>query len=255
MFSAQQLCSLRFNQTVLNHDYLKLIDLPMKKLTGMLSLAALAVGTLQAQDLSVTTTFAWESSYVFRGDQLAEETFMPALDLSYGGAYAGIWAALPAGDDDPNEVDFYGGYGFAVSELVSGDVGFSYYTYPDSEDDFGDGATFEIYGGVSFDVPLEPSLYLYYDFDLESFTAEGSLGHTYAVSEVSDVALSGYVGQVEPDEGDGYTYYGVTVSFDYTLNDAVSASAYVNWAGASEDLMSDGDSNEVWFGFSVSAGM
>jgi len=229
----------------------------MKKLTVMLSLAALGASAMQAQEeLSVTTTFAWESSYVFRGAQLAEETFMPGLDLAYGAWYGGIWAAMPADDDDANEVDFYTGYGFAISDTASADIGITYYSYPSSSDEFldGDVNTTEIYAGLSFEVPFSPSIYVYYDFDLENFTVEGSGGYSWEVSEAAAVDLSLYLGHVSVDTGDDYTYYGAGLSYGYTFNDSVGGSIYANWAGASEDLMYDGDDNEVWFGFSVTAG-
>jgi len=240
----------------------------MNKLPAILSALVAGASISSAEELSVSTTFAWESQYVFRGVGFAEDFFAPAVDVSYGGAYFGIWAALPVDTIYGNEVDYYGGYGFGLSETVSLDLGFTYYTFPDAAEDFfdSDTNTFEIYAGTSFETVLSPSIYLYYDFDLETFTAEGSFGHSFEVSETASIDLSGYLGYVDPDGGDDSTYYGIGTSYNVAVNDAVGFSIFANWAGSSEDTLGlDGvdamgdfiydDDNELWFGFSVSAGM
>src|SRR5690606_22332390 len=103
---------------------------------------ALALGAtalpaqMDMEDLSMSVTFGWESEYVFRGVQRADEIYAPSIDFSMGGAYAGVWAALPVDDDGVlgggHETDFYAGYGLALSDLVSLDLGVTYYTYNNS---------------------------------------------------------------------------------------------------------------------------
>lgn len=215
---------------------------------------ALATAASAQDEISVTTTFAWESSYVFRGVQYAEESFMPGLDVAIGGAYFGIWAALPAGAE-ANEVDFYAGYGADVADGVSLDFGVTHYTFPSSGADIGeDGATTEIFAGAALDLPVSPSLYVYYDFDLEAFTFEGSIGHSIEIDEKTTFDLSGAVGYVSPDGGDSYTYILASAGFGYAFNDYASGSVYANYSSASEDMMFDGGSDEFWFGFSVTGG-
>lgn len=225
----------------------------MKKTIAILAAVVAGTSFAGAQELSISTTVAWESDYVFRGVGLAEEYFAPAIDISYGDFYAGIWAALPVDSEFGNEVDYYAGYGFGLSETVSADVGFTYYTYPDAGDDFFDSDvnTFEIYGGVSFEAPLSPAAYVFYDFDLEALTLELSGGHSVEVSEKGTVDLTGFLGYVDADGFDWY-YYGLGASLTHSFTDNASASVFVNWYGSEEDTIM-GDDNELSFGVSFTA--
>ncbi len=230
----------------------------MKKTTAIVS--ALLAGTVFAsaqEDLSVSVSLAYETDYIFRGAQFAEDYFAPAVDITYGDMYAGIWAALPTDSEYEDEVDFYAGYGFEVSDTVSGDVGFTYYTFPDSADGLFDGDvnTFEIYTGLSFEAPLSPSVYVFYDLDLEALTIETSAGHSWEVSESTAIELAGYLGYVDASGADSYLYYGAGVSYSIAISESASASIGVNWYGVDEDgMMYDGDDNKVTVGASVSMG-
>lgn len=235
----------------------------MKKNLFALGAAALmAVPALSAQDeLSVTSSLALESSYMFRGVKLAEITYFPSVDVAYGNAYAGLWAALPTDTDESNEVDLYAGYGFALSDLVSLDVGLTYYNYPSADDVPGViDETLEFYAGVAFDAPLSPSVYVYYDKDLEVLTFEGSAGYSFELAEDVTFDLSGAIGYATSDEDgyEDYSYAVATAGFSYTINDAASVSIYGSYSVASEDYdaTSDwkADDNELWFGVSVSTG-
>lgn len=227
----------------------------MKKLTALIAASAASVSIAQAQELSISSTFSWESDYVFRGVQLAEEYFAPAVDISYGDAYAGIWAALPVDSQFGNEVDFYAGYGLGLSETVSADIGFTYYTYPDAGSDFFDDVnTFEVYGGLSFEAPLSPSVYAFYDLDLEVLTFEASAGHSAVVSDSGSFDISAYVGYVDPNEGDTYTYYGTSVGYTLAFTDNAAFSLGLNWYSSSEDFMYDGDSDALTVSTSFTAG-
>jgi uncharacterized protein (TIGR02001 family) len=230
----------------------------MKKTTVLLAAAVAGASISGAEELSISSTFAWESDYIFRGVQLAEEYFAPSVDLSYGNFYAGIWAALPFDDDSYNygsEVDYYVGYGFGVSETVSGDVGFTYYTY-DGQDDFFDSDvnTFEIYGGLSFEAPFSPAVYAFYDFDLEAFTLELSGGHSVEIDETSSMDFGLYLGFVDAD-GAEWTYYGASAAYVYAFTDSASASVGLNYYGADEDAIDMGtDDNAFTFSVSFTAG-
>ncbi|HSH09316.1 MAG TPA: TorF family putative porin [Oceanipulchritudo sp.] len=214
----------------------------MKKITAILASVVAMTSIAGAQELSVSTTLAWESDYIFRGVRLADEYFAPSVDISYGDFYAGIWAALPveaakADGTDATEVDFYAGYGIGLNETISADIGFTYYTYPQSSDEFFDTSnTFEIYAGLSFEAPLSPAVYVFYDFDLEALTLEASGGHTVEVSEEGSVDVTVYLGYVEPDVDSGYYYYGAGVAYNYAFTENASASIGVNYYGSEEGL-------------------
>lgn len=99
------------------------------------TIASLIVATLlgasavQAQ-LSISTAIDFETEYIFRGLQLADESIMPSIDFAYDSFYFGIWSAQPITKSQDNEIDFYGGVGFDLSEGVSVDFGVTLYYYP-----------------------------------------------------------------------------------------------------------------------------
>ncbi|MGA1205505.1 MAG: TorF family putative porin [Opitutales bacterium] len=232
----------------------------IKNTTAIVAAILAGASFASAQELSVSTAVAYESDYIFRGVRYADEFIAPSIDISYGDFYAGIWAALPvdspetAGDIE-SEVDFYAGYGFGLSETVSADVGFTYYTFPNEADGLidGDVNTFEIYGGLSFEAPLSPAVYAFYDFDLKAFTLEVSAGHSVEVSETTSVDFSAYLGWVDAD-GYDYLYYGAGASYVVALAENASWSIGVNYYGADEAMEADGSKNKITLSTSFSAG-
>lgn len=235
----------------------------MKKITVILAASVAGATIAGAQELSVSTGVAWETDYIFRGVQLAEEYFAPSVDVSYGDFYAGMWAALPVDAEFANEIDFYAGYGFGINETVSGDFGVTYYTYPEggSADD-----TVEAYAGLSFETDLSPAIYVFYDFDLEDFTIEASVGHTVELSEEGSVDMSAYLGWREfGDDVAGisdHTYYGAGVAYNYAFTENASFSIGLNWYANSEDTIGEDvalgvgldDDNEFTISTSITAG-
>ncbi len=237
----------------------------MKKTSAILAAAVAGASLASAQELSITTTVAWESEYIFRGVQLAEEYFAPSIDLKYGDFYAGIWSALPVdstwrnGQKLANEVDYYAGYSPAIDDKISLDFGFTYYTYPNLSDKFFDSDvnTFEIFAGVNFEVPMSPALYAFYDFDTKAFTLEASGGYSWEIDENSTVDLSLHLGWVDPDDIDSYFYYGAGVAYNYAFTDKASVKLFVNWYGCEEDFMGSktvDNSNKISYGVSFTAG-
>ena len=229
----------------------------MKRKFNILVLASLlSISTLSAQDLSISSTFAFESEYVFRGVQFADESFQPAVDLSYGDFYVGIWANEPIVDGVGfnNEVDFYTGYGFALADWLSADVGFTYYWFP--EDPNASSYSREIYGGLAADVEFAPSVYIYYDFDLKGLTIQGSAGHSFALSETNEnmsLDIGVYIAAVFFDTGFGtdYTYFGGSIDWSYAFSDSSAFSIGMRISGTNLD---DSRNGNAWWGATFSAG-
>ena len=218
------------------------------------TIASLIVATLlgasavQAQ-LSISTAIDFETEYIFRGLQLADESIMPSIDFAYDSFYFGIWSAQPITKNQDNEIDFYGGVGFDLSEGVSVDFGATLYYYPETP---GDNETIEIYGGFSFDVPVAPSVYLYYDFDLDTFTLEGSVGHSVPLNEDASFDLGAHVGWVNPKGGDSAIYYGATADISYAFSENASGSIGVRASG--NDFAGVTKDSNFWIGMTFSAG-
>lgn len=250
----------------------------MKTTLIIAGLAACAATSAHAEDLSISTTLGFESRYVFRGVQFAETSVQPAVEISYGGFYGGAWFNLPIGDDDlvvtpgGEELDLYAGYSANFTETVSFDVGFTYYTFPDlasgffdffEEDGDGLGAnTFEVFAGLSLDAPLAPSLYVYRDFNFDTFTIEGGVSHSFPLSETTSFDLGGALGYViDDDTGGDYLYGSATADLSYALSDDASLAAGVRYGGSDiaggsiidDSILGTFKSSGFWWGLSLSA--
>ncbi len=225
-----------------------------KKLSIIALTVLMCISRVSAQEIAISSTFAFESEYVFRGVQFADSSFQPAIDLSYGDFYLGTWVNSPIVDGVGfnNEVDFYGGYGFAPTDWLSIDLGLTYYWFP--EDPSSDSYSRELYIGFAADVALAPSVYFYYDFDLEGFTLQFSGGHSFDMSESipnSSIDVGFYVGGVYFDVGTDYVYYGGSIDWSYAFND--NASISFGMRVSSTDLSGVRDGN-FWWGSVFSAG-
>lgn len=236
--------------------------------------ASLAVfSSVQAEELSISTTVGFESRYIFRGIQFAETSFQPAINLSYGDFYGGVWLNLPVGDDDlavtpgGEELDFFAGYSTALNDFVTIDAGVTFYTFPDASsglfdilrEDQGDftGGTVEPYVGFSFTAPLSPSLYFYRDFNFDTFTIQGSVSHSIPLEEkwsIDSGATFGVV--VDDDAGGDYIYGNVSVDLSYAVSDDASISAGVRYGGSDiaggsfidDSILGTSQSSGFWWG-------
>lgn len=89
-------------------------------------------GAASAQEVSVSYNLGIASDYVFRGvsQTMNDPQIFGGADLSYGVAYAGVWASnVDFGADDPSaEFDVYGGVKPTLGD-VSFDFGALYYSY------------------------------------------------------------------------------------------------------------------------------
>ncbi len=202
-------------------------------------------------DVSVETDFAFESEYSFRGEKLDGPSLQPGVEIGINDGYIGTWLSMPL-DRQPisgNEVDFYAGWVFAVSETVDLDVGYTYYWYPQAG-----GSDREPYAGVTFDTLLEPAVYFFYETEGEVLTVEGSIGYEYDLSgagfEGHVLDLGAYAGYVTNDED--YFYYGLSANLVYALSDAASFSVGPRFAGNSDGGVVAGPQQQLWWGTAVS---
>lgn len=233
-----------------------------------LALAAgfLATPILAQEVWTVTTDFAYVQEYIFRGVELADASFQPALDVQYRFLNAGVWTNLPTAEAPEgygNEIDYYAGVAFDLTDWLSLGGGATYYHYPESTDD----DTYEAYFSLSSSVFLNPAFTLYYDFELESFTSELSFSHDFELSETVGMEASVSGGYVMADETEllgqtldndylyGQGYLGLVVTFsDHTIGRAGALYAYntqdvysVEMIGATDQIVvSRSEHNVVW---------
>ncbi len=218
---------------------------------------ATGLSQAQAQDLSVETNFAFESEYVFRGVQLATESFQPSIDFGYEDFYLGLWTNQPIEDGSADEIDYYAGYQFAATDLISVDLGATVYHYPDTT---GDNDTLESFVGLNFDTIASPAVYVFYDYDLEAFTYEASVGHSFNVDEDNAIVVGATAGYVSLDDSNisnspsEYFYYGASADWVYTLSETAKLAIGVRGSGNDEHLGPNGRDANLSAGFSFSAG-
>ncbi len=244
-----------------------------------LCLALLTPVAAHAEGVSVETAVGFESRYVFRGVQYAETSFQPAITLGYNGFYVGAWLNLPVGDDGGisaalggEELDLFAGYSGSFTDIVSYDIGVTYYTFPEAMSGFGDlyeedgdgmgSNTVEAYFGVSADVPLSPSIYVYHDFNFDTTTVEGSLSYSFPLADKTSLDIGGAVGYVADDApDDDYLYGSVTADIVYAVTDKASISAGGRFGGSDlpggsiidESLGFAFQSSGFWWGVSFSS--
>jgi uncharacterized protein (TIGR02001 family) len=229
-------------------------------------LAALSAPvTAQAGDVNWSLSADLVSDYVFRGVSLADTAAQTGVEVGVGSFYAGAWFSTGVGDTSilaGDEVDLYAGYGLDLSDTISADIGVTYYHYPQGGGLFstngGGSGTYEVYGGLSFDAPLAPSIYAYYDFTLEAFTGEGSIGYSVPAGEKISLDLGLSAGLVDGD-GFSYEYAQASAALSKSITDAASAYIGANYSLSSEDtlnyskiLSGDPQGDLLWFGAGVS---
>lgn len=204
----------------------------MKK-SAILLAAFVAVGPiLKAQDaLSVSLDSTYYSEYIFRGEKIGGKSLQSSVEAAYGDFYAGIWTSLPIqnlnGDD--SEVNFYAGYGLALTDNWSLDVGATVYYYSDNfiftNNDV------EFFVGVTGDLAgLDAGVYLYAaPFAYDYYVLEASLGYSFPLEAIgSSLDVSGSIGFFDTRDGAGdYTYFNLGAEVPYALSDNATLTAGV----------------------------
>lgn len=216
----------------------------MKKFIAILTAIA-ALSSLKAEDITGSVSVGYESQYIFRGFKLADESMVASVDLEFDSAYLGLWTNQPLIRGYENEVDFYGGFGFDVSEGISMDVGGTVYYYPESGSNTD---TFELFTGFVFETDLSPSVYVYYDLDLEALTLESSVGHSFELDDNASFDVAAFMGWVDV-EGASYSYFGASADVVFSISD--NSSGYV---GIRATDGSSGPEGEIWGGAGLTVG-
>lgn len=193
---------------------------------------------------SVSTEYA--SQYVFRGTTLAGEAIQPGFEASLGNFTAGVWGSVAIGEESnsfADEVDIYANYNQPLGEKVGLDVGATLYHYPQAGDLFDIGAndagTVEVYGGLSFDTVLSPSVTAYYDTNLEVTTVEAGLSQAVPLTRAVDFEVSAQAGLVNGNPSAEYEYGSLRGQFNYGLTENASLFTSANYGVSSENTFAD----------------
>lgn len=223
----------------------------MRNFTPCFLIAAgcFSIADANAEDLTVAASLGFESRYVFRGVQFAETSIQPAVTLTKDGFHLGAWFNLPVGDDDfvnptnGEELDLVIGYSTALTDIVTIDVGLTYYLFPEAMSGFfdffeedGDGLginTLEPYVSLSFDAPLAPVVTVFHDFMYDTTTFQGTASHSIPLAEKTSFDLSGLIGYVVDDSiGIDYLYGVASAGFSYQFSDVSKVYAGARYGGS-----------------------
>ena len=191
------------------------------------------------------------SAYVWRGMVLNDELVMqPSLTVVAGNFSFNVWGNFDLTDRDGAAVDSgnFSEVDLTISwthsfDKVALDIGVINYMFPNAGLTNSD--TTELYVSASLDVVLEPSLTIYYDIDsIDGYYASLGIGHTFAVSDKTEIGLSGSYAFADSGFRDGY--FGVDSSGAVDLAAGINVSVAINDAvgfsvGVVHSTLSDSD--------------
>jgi len=138
--------------------------------------------------LGIDITADFFSKYVWRGQLLNDNyVFQPGISKTFGGLTLGIWGNMDMTSEatkggDMTEVDYYADYSGSLAEGIGFSIGAIYYDFPTYSPPIDD--TTEVYVGVSFDLPLSPSITWYKDVDDVDEASYWSFSLSHSVEEV-----------------------------------------------------------------------
>lgn len=240
-----------------------------KLITGIAAaslILAAGITTAMAEEEapSADASVAFLSKYVWRGYELSRDSIViqPSLSASYKGFGANLWGNLDTKyyDTDTknwNETDLTLSYDGSYEKLGYG-VGWIYYALEDGADD-----TQELYGTVSYDMLLSPSLTFYYDIDDfgGAWYANLSVGHSFMVTDQYSLDLGLSLGYMDDNDGYAALHDGVlSASMSFPVSEYVSITPEIDWSfplsSDAKDFYKansfEGDDNFVYGGVSAS---
>lgn len=232
---------------------------------------ASAVPFAPAPAYTLTTNFTYANEYIFRGQKESNSTFQASIELGWQGLYGGIWTNQPLHNEN-NEVDYYIGYGIPLANYWKIDTGLTAYTYPEGDavryHALSSGfSTYESYvgltGGSLFTgtpYALMPSVYAYYDWKLDNYVLQTSLGYSLPIrwigTSLDFSATAGYT----PNTGRFYSgignsaYWGLGVTLPYHLSPNATLTAGIQYAGNSESVTNYGQAYKFAYTIGLTLG-
>lgn len=172
-----------------------------------------SVFAVEGVDVGVSTDFY--SKYIWRGQNLNDESvFQPSVSLGAYGFTGSIWGSLDLTNEngeagDFTELDYSLDYTAALPGIdgVDFSLGVIYYDFPNTAF----ASTTEVYAGLSFDLPLSPSVTVYHDIDeIDGTYIQFAVGHTiekvktFSEECYCDLVFGASVGYGTSNYNDGY---------------------------------------------------
>ena len=223
---------------------------------GVLTLSMLGAGAsvVLAEEEAPTAdaSVSIYSAYIWRGFGLSDDSVViqPSMTVGYKGFALNLWGNLDtdyyATDTTKyNETDITLSYDGAYEKLGYG-VGYIYYALNAADD------TQEIYGTLSYDILLSPTLTFYYDVDHFSgaYYATFDISHSFTIAENYVLDLGALVSYLDDNEGyDAFhnallsasmtfsfaKYFSVTPEVNYSFALSSDAEDYIKAGSADDD--------------------
>ena len=191
--------------------------------------------------LDVTMTATLASDWINRGRSLNDApTVQGSLDVAHeSGLYVGVWGGSYGGSVGGSEIDYYIGYGAAITDDISFDVNVATYTYPENDEDDDIEASLSVSGynatvGAKYRFESDEQTYVFAAYDIAlpaDFGLTLNVGHTLYADH----------------DDDNFTDYGVTLS-----RTIVGVNAALSYTSTDIDEAKCGDRCENNVTFSVS---
>jgi uncharacterized protein (TIGR02001 family) len=207
---------------------------------SMMSLSTVSMAEEAESTVSITGNAGFMSEYIYRGVYQEESVANGGLDLSMGGAYAGVWVAdVGADNGDGLEYDLYFGYIHEMENFYVG-AGYTAYRYTEDWDDNYD--EINLYAGTSVGDFTADLTYSLGEYD-GSFTTDPD-DDDYSILELS-LGYGGWFANFG-SWGDDADDFGEYVEFGYGMDiGGISVSGYIVHNEYEDDVTTgDGDDDE-----------
>ncbi len=204
----------------------------------------------------------WVSRYVWRGFDLLPDNhpaLQPALaiDLGRSGFSLNLWSSFTLAQRGTlrysDEIDLTLAYKFAMPEGWELSAGFNLYGYWFAEDfSFWDATSQEVFASIArTDLPLSPSLSVYYDLNLGSgLYVSLAVGHEIRMSDQLGMEVGGLIGFNSRQYIDktGFSHMDLFARLPLALGGLTLVPSINLTVPLLEEV---NEETEVWFGFSA----
>ena len=231
----------------------------------VLSTTALASSTLAAVEVSGSAYVGYFDKYLWRGYDLSGGTpvVQGGVNLSSNGFTLSYWTNIQTKDDvvlgspvnggNASETDITIDYTFSPIDKLSVSVGNIWYALDGLDD------TKEVYLGLALDVPLKPTVKVYYDYDMceeNGLFYTAAVGHSVSLAEnlgLTFGALASYNDESDYAVGNysDWHNYELSASATYAINNQFSITPSFVYSSPISDDAKDAIDSEVLGGITL----
>ncbi|MCP3659226.1 MAG: hypothetical protein GY830_02485 [Bacteroidetes bacterium] len=216
---------------------------------GALINVAFAEGLLADVGISLSGDFAFNSSYIFRGQKLDSADVMQSGLYAEGyGLSLGVWKSQTSKTRNfigSEEIDYIIGYSRGFGLLTLG-LGYTYYDYPMvAGDSLGDlTGEREVSFTLGIDMSLAPSVLIANNYTNDILYYEISLGHSIELVEYISASFGLVGGFFNSEVVEGFGFYDISLGFDFQLTDNLIITPNIHYVSPEGDLDHQGAGNQ-----------